>query len=198
MAKKVMQSGHTSSALVHATDSRQPTATDQEATMARISALHDELRAAEYELAGVVGAAREGGVTWDAIGEAYGGITRQGASQRFRSVVGPTGTWSRLPDEERRRLRRRAGVAMRPPRFAVEAAAPGQPYAQISEHATIRPAIRRAQSVFRQAAHELEVRVVKIEASGRRRDLGLPPMPAEIVLEVSEDGGPDFADGSTF
>jgi hypothetical protein len=176
----------------HATDSRKAHAVDHDATAGRIAELSDELQAVLYELDGIVGAAREGGVPWATIGEAFGGITKQGASQRFRSVVGDTGAWSRLTDAERARFRRRAGVKLLPCTFRVSSLVNGEWLDGDRVHKSLAPAVREAHATLARCIDGEDVEVVKVEPNGRRRRLGLPPMPKATNGNGGADRGFDF------
>ena len=62
-----------------------PAATVDDPVLARIAVAQMRLRAAERALDGAVMAARNAGLSWQAIGDALG-MTRQGANKRFHAA----------------------------------------------------------------------------------------------------------------
>ena len=62
-----------------------PAATVDDPVLARIAVAQMRLRAAERALDGAVMAARDAGLSWQAIGDALG-MTRQGANKRFHAA----------------------------------------------------------------------------------------------------------------
>ena len=62
-----------------------PVATVDDPVLARIAVAQMRLRAAERALAGAVMAARDAGLSWQAIGDVLG-MTRQGANKRFHAA----------------------------------------------------------------------------------------------------------------
>lgn len=62
-----------------------PAATVDDPALARIAVAQMRLRAAERALDGAVMAARDAGLSWQAIGDVLG-MTRQGANKRFHAA----------------------------------------------------------------------------------------------------------------
>ena len=62
-----------------------PAATVDDPALARIVVAQMRLRAAERALDGAVMAARDAGLSWQAIGDVLG-MTRQGANKRFHAA----------------------------------------------------------------------------------------------------------------
>lgn len=63
-------------------DGPDPVATVDDPALAKIAVAQIRLRAAERELDEAVMAARDAGLSWQAIGDVLG-VTRQGANKRF-------------------------------------------------------------------------------------------------------------------
>ena len=66
-------------------DGPDPVATVDDPVLARIAVAQMRLRAAEHALDGAVMAARDAGLSWQAIGDVLG-MTRQGANKRFHAA----------------------------------------------------------------------------------------------------------------
>jgi hypothetical protein len=66
-------------------DGPDPVATVDDPVLARIVVAQMRLRAAEHALDGAVMAARDAGLSWQAIGDVPG-MTRQGANKRFHAA----------------------------------------------------------------------------------------------------------------
>ena len=66
-------------------DGPDPVATVDDPVLARIVVAQMRLRAAEHALDGAVMAARDAGLSWQAIGDVLG-MTRQGANKRFHAA----------------------------------------------------------------------------------------------------------------
>ena len=66
-------------------DGPDPGATVDDPVLARIVVVQMRLRAAERALDGAVMAARDAGLSWQAIGDVLG-MTRQGANKRFHAA----------------------------------------------------------------------------------------------------------------
>ena len=66
-------------------DGPDPVATVDDPALAKIAVAQIRLRAAERELDEAVMAARDVGLSWQAIGDVLG-MTRQGANKRFHAV----------------------------------------------------------------------------------------------------------------
>lgn len=66
-------------------DGPDPVVTVDDPALARIAVAQMRLRAAERALDGAVMAARDAGLSWQAIGDVLG-MTRQGANKRFHAA----------------------------------------------------------------------------------------------------------------